>query len=602
LERPVVIVFGFSAEYFAYYARSHPTTSCPNALYVAATRASERLYLVAEAEENGHLPFLRCRPEALDAFGAPLPSYLDVRRCGRMRPEKTAAPTPSSRFAATDLVKFLPESTIATVTAMLRATEVSPPTKDARIDGTVPSLAGKGLIESVSDVTGLAVVAAHEHRHFSAAKAKNGTRGAAWASSRSTALARRLESSFEKLTRQTKASAARGALRKGDQTDDASIAVDDSRAISHIRDVLARDPETTSDFLKLAAWYEAVEGGYLFRPFQLSTFDWVTPAAAAICAGVLETHLPCAAAGAADDDDDASPRVRYEKRYDVSFKFGAPIVTIVGAADAVTAGADPTIFEVKCAKRLMPEHLLQLATYQWLDAFGVVQRRVADARERAAEEKATTTTTTTTTTTREKKNGAKGFGRNAREYTDEEAEDAVSIIDAFERFGGDADAVMKRAVLLNARTGEALALNADLRTLTGVVAALVEHRTRAEKDLDDEAFLCAAADIGAKTHAPVAALVPEMVRPDDAGGASETWTDKKTRKATAAATEDGPRPVGRGRVKVKRKTAATAAATVDVPSLKVTQLKAELKARGASTAGNKAALAARLRSVIESKR
>ena len=163
MERPVVVVFGFSAEYFAYYARSHPTTSCPNALYVAATRASERLYLVAEAEENGHLPFLRCRPEALDAFGAPLPSYLDVRRCGRMRPEKTAAPTPSSRLAATDLVKFLPESTIATVTAMLRATEVSPPTKDARIDGTVPSLAGKGLIESVSDVTGLAVVAAHEH-------------------------------------------------------------------------------------------------------------------------------------------------------------------------------------------------------------------------------------------------------------------------------------------------------------------------------------------------------------------------------------------------------------------------------------------------------
>ena len=53
---------------------------------------------------------------------------------------------------------------------------------------------------------------------------------------------------------------------------------------------------------------------------------------------------------------------------------------------------------------------------------------------------------------------------------------------------------------------------------------------------------------------------------------------------------------------MKRKTAATAAATVDVPSLKVTQLKAELKARGASIAGNKAALAARLRSVIESKR
>ena len=80
-------------------------------------------------------------------------------------------------------------------------------------------------------------------------------------------------------------------------------------------------------------------------------------------------------------------------------------------------------------------------------------------------------------------------------------------------------------------------LVANFLEATGAhVAALVEHRTRAEKDLDDEAFLCAAADNGAKTHAPVAALVPEMVRPDDAGGASETWTDKKTRKATASAT------------------------------------------------------------------
>jgi hypothetical protein len=71
-------------------------------------------------------------------------------------------------------------------------------------------------------------------------------------------------------------------------------------------------------------------------------------------------------------------------------------------------------------------------------------------------------------------------------------------------------------------------------------------------------------------------------------------------------------------VKAKRKTATASAAreeeegetetphasasatTVDVPSLRVTELKAELKARGASTAGNKAALAARLESVVES--
>jgi hypothetical protein len=110
--------------------------------------------------------------------------------------------------------------------------------------------------------------------------------------------------------------------------------------------------------------------------------------------------------------------VRYEQRYDISFKFGAAIVTILGgglyklnplthslkppgfistlepmktleklisslcfsqmqlvplrlgAADAVTAAGDVgEIFEVKCVQRLLPEHILQLACYQWLGLY-----------------------------------------------------------------------------------------------------------------------------------------------------------------------------------------------------------------------------------------
>jgi hypothetical protein len=34
--------------------------------------------------------------------------------------------------------------------------------------------------------------------------------------------------------------------------------------------VLTDDPRHVRDFLRLASWYEAMEGGYLFRPFQLS--------------------------------------------------------------------------------------------------------------------------------------------------------------------------------------------------------------------------------------------------------------------------------------------------------------------------------------------
>ena len=100
---------------------------------------------------------------------------------------------------------------------------------------------------------------------------------------------------------------------------------------------LASEPARVTDFLRLASWYEAMEGGYLFRPFQLSHFDWVPADAAATVAEVLEEHLPTHRGGA----DVRSVGVRYGLAdAGVSFRLTAPIVTIIGAADVVTA-AEP---------------------------------------------------------------------------------------------------------------------------------------------------------------------------------------------------------------------------------------------------------------------
>lgn len=65
LERKVVVIFGFSQEHFKFFQRDHPQWVCPNTMYVAATRASQRLYVVAEDTEGAHLPFLR--RETVDA-------------------------------------------------------------------------------------------------------------------------------------------------------------------------------------------------------------------------------------------------------------------------------------------------------------------------------------------------------------------------------------------------------------------------------------------------------------------------------------------------------------------------------------------------------
>ena len=534
LERPVVIVFGFSGDYFTYFARDAPKAVCPNTLYVAATRASERLYVVGEQDEGGKLPFLRLDPAAFEKWGAPLPPWLEVRRCGKLRPPTDAIPVPASSFAVTDLVKFLPEQTTRDATEAVEPVAVEPPISDAEMDQSVPSLAGAGLIESVSDITGLAVVAAHEHRH--------GVRTRDTEGAHTTSLARRLQSSLAKMERQLEANAAQRSARKSGDAGGAraDLIVDDVEAVRQMREVLASPPTRVRDFLKLASWYEAMEGGYLFRPFQLSHFDWVSAEAAAATARVLEKHLPVGREAA-----DARPApARYEKRYDVSFRFGAPIVTIRGAADVVTgAGATGEIFEVKCVQRLLPEHLLQLALYQWLDAFAQIQGVIHRARERRrrmdrdAEDK-------------EKKRahrGFKGTGKTRREYTEEEAEDPVGLLDLFLGAGGDESKVMKRAVLLNARTGETVELRADLRALTAVVLTLVDQRIRTRVSVSDEVFLENAADAGAAIHA-AAAEHPEGggFVPTPAAFADEarnpTFDPPKPARGRAGSVESEPKP------------------------------------------------------------
>ena len=57
-------VFDFSDNYFRYFAKDGDRAQCPNAMYVACTRASGRLYLAAEQAVAERLPFLKVNPLA----------------------------------------------------------------------------------------------------------------------------------------------------------------------------------------------------------------------------------------------------------------------------------------------------------------------------------------------------------------------------------------------------------------------------------------------------------------------------------------------------------------------------------------------------------
>ncbi len=52
LERPLVIMFGFSEGYFKYFGRNLNTSDMPNTIYVAMTRASKQLVIIQDNKDN----------------------------------------------------------------------------------------------------------------------------------------------------------------------------------------------------------------------------------------------------------------------------------------------------------------------------------------------------------------------------------------------------------------------------------------------------------------------------------------------------------------------------------------------------------------------
>ena len=52
--------FGFDEGYFEYYDTNADKSLCPNELYVAVTRASERLSVIHDQKKN-YLPFLNIK-------------------------------------------------------------------------------------------------------------------------------------------------------------------------------------------------------------------------------------------------------------------------------------------------------------------------------------------------------------------------------------------------------------------------------------------------------------------------------------------------------------------------------------------------------------
>ena len=305
LERKAVMVFSFSQNYFnmfdkaADYSRQR---TCPNAMYVALTRATHTLYLVGEEREGAALPFLAKLEQK---------PYLQVQTIGSLPKAAPEASQGWSVASVTRLTRFLTDAAITEAMRFVRFKVVEEPLHDIPVPLRVatPRDDGTVLMEDVSELNGLAVPAFYE--------------------SKTTGKCSMQEHCVYEL------------------------AIGDT-----YHAVAKRKPVKMSDYVHLAAVYGYVTGGFQAKPAQIKDFNWLTPDLTQPMLDIIEKHM--GGEKVAYEVSVLLTAKRLGSRKDVT-KHSPMEVT--GRIDAVTSDF---IYEMKCTSGIEAVHLLQLALYGWL--------------------------------------------------------------------------------------------------------------------------------------------------------------------------------------------------------------------------------------------
>lgn len=143
LERKVVFVFNFDNSYFKYYEKDLPQDKCPNTLYVATTRATERLILIHQST-NDFLPFVK--KDKINYLSDPTYKYKIDEIKERNRPPLEQV------YDVTYLTSHLPEDILDKCFEMIDTSIIQHKDSLMKISSSVQGLYGNEL---VCDINGL---------------------------------------------------------------------------------------------------------------------------------------------------------------------------------------------------------------------------------------------------------------------------------------------------------------------------------------------------------------------------------------------------------------------------------------------------------------
>ena len=308
-ERKIVIVYGFDESYYTYYGSDFDRDVCPETLYVATTRAKERLILLHHYQ-NAPLPFLRKSLPEIAAL--PYIEYLESKSHMTKSPSDTFEKEgPIHRVTPSELVKFLKESNIALLTTIMK--QIFTVEQAAFYEIKVPSKMEfeGGNYEDISDINGIAIPAMYEARGHK-------------------------ESQIETVVRQEY---------------DNIVLRNEFPYLQAAYKRIGLSLKSTAGFVRLTIMYISLTEKIFNKIQQITKHDWLTTEMVEGCFLALDRHI--------------SKKAKFEHaiEYECANYAEYGRVAVSGRLDTMD---DDVILELKATDTLTIEHQLQLVLYAWM--------------------------------------------------------------------------------------------------------------------------------------------------------------------------------------------------------------------------------------------
>lgn len=158
-ERNYVFIMGFDNSYFSFYGKNLPRDECPNTLYVGATRAIKKLYLLESNYYTDDRPLEFLKRTHMDMKNSEFINFNGIPRnyFYTYNDLKVTNITQKIKTTPTKMISFLNDSIIEKIYPLISRIFITESEVSTIID--IPTMieTKNGYVEEVSDINGIAI-------------------------------------------------------------------------------------------------------------------------------------------------------------------------------------------------------------------------------------------------------------------------------------------------------------------------------------------------------------------------------------------------------------------------------------------------------------